>query len=315
LTTAASSFAKLPTGVHPVIYALFGADGELDRAAMRRQVDICVEQGAQGLVTLGLATEVRHLTAVQRRQIVEWNAEDLGGRIPLGVTIFAATADEQLADINHARAAGAAWVILQPLPGITTEDELARSFADVLGRTSLPAALQNVPQFLGVGLSVAAIAALADHHPSLIGVKQEVSATETAELVAAVGARLQVFSGRGGLELVDCCRAGIAGHVPAPEYADLLMLIWQAMAAGDERTARDVYARALPIATFVLQSLDSLVCYGKALFCLRHGLPFHPRTGGPVPTRFGLDALAGHAAHAGLALDETALAALRTRRA
>ena len=313
MTPTPTSFAPLPGGVHPVIYALFGPDGELDRQAMRRQVDICIAQGAQGVITLGLATEVRFLTHRQRRELVEWNAADIAGRVPLGVTIFAETADAQVAAIDHARLAGAAWVIVQPLPGTDGEAQLVERFSDVLARSSLPAALQNVPQFLGVGLSVASIAGLAARHANLVAVKQEVPATETAELVAAIGDRLQVFSGRGGLELIDCHRAGIAGHVPAPEYADLLMQLWAAMAAGDDNAARHLYARILPIATFVLQSLESLVVYGKLLFCLRHGLPFHPRPAGPAPTAFGLDALAGHARHGGIPLDAAAIAQMKAR--
>jgi 2-keto-3-deoxy-L-arabinonate dehydratase len=79
----------LPRGLHPIIYALFDAKGDLDRQAMRRQIEVCIAQGAVGIATLGLATEVRHLSTEQQRQIVEWNVEDIAGRVPLGVTIFA----------------------------------------------------------------------------------------------------------------------------------------------------------------------------------------------------------------------------------
>lgn len=292
--------SPLPVGVHPILYSLFDAEGRLDRAAMRRQVEVCLEQGAVGITTLGLATEVRHLSVEDRQRVVEWNAEDIAGRVPLGVTIFAPTPKEQIEGIDHAAAAGASWVILQAPASATEEQSLAEGFSLVLERSALPAALQNMPQFLGIGLSVRAITRLADAHTNLIGVKQEVSATETAELVARVGDRLQVLSGRGGLELVDCMRAGISGHIPAPEYSDSLVEIWRLMEAGREVAARDVYARILPLATFILQSLDALTTYGKLLFCLRHGLPFHTRGGRPLPTRFGIEALAAHARYAGI---------------
>ncbi|WP_366657767.1 dihydrodipicolinate synthase family protein [Fodinicurvata sp. EGI_FJ10296] len=295
---------KLPRGVHTVLYALFNQHGELDRDAMRRQVDIAIDQGAVGIVTLGLATEVRHLTAVQRRQMVEWNTRDIAGRVPLAVTIFEPTPDEQIAAIAHAADHGAAWVIVQPPATAHDEATLTAAFDQVLRQCPIRAAIQNAPQFIGVGLSVAAIKALSDRHPNLIAVKQEVSAVETAALVDAVGDRLQVFSGRGGLELIDCIQGGIDGHVPAPEYADFLIGIWAHMAAGREDEARAAYARVLPMATFVVQSLDSLTVYGKLLFCLRNGLDFHPRAsvsgGGPVPTPFGLRALAGHARMLGI---------------
>ena len=45
-------------GIYPVLYAFFDESGGLDRDAMRRQVDICVESGVHGVMVLGLGTEV-----------------------------------------------------------------------------------------------------------------------------------------------------------------------------------------------------------------------------------------------------------------
>jgi 4-hydroxy-tetrahydrodipicolinate synthase len=290
----------LPRGVHPVLYALFGPDGELDRQAMRRQIEVCIGQGAVGIVTLGLATEVRHLDLQQRRRIIEWNAEDLAGRLPLGVTIFGETPEDQIEQARYAAAAGASWVILQPPASATNDAALADCFSRVLDVSPLPAAVQNMPQFLGVGLSVEAITALAERHPGLVGVEQEVSALEMAALVKRVGGTVQVFSGRGGLELVDCMLAGVDGHIPAPEYADHLVELWRLMRSSQEDEARDVYARVLPLATFVLQSLDALTTYGKLLFCLRNDIPFHPRPGAMPPNAFGLKLLRAHAERLGI---------------
>lgn len=290
----------LPRGVHPIIYALFDAEGGLDRQAMRRQIEICIAQGAVGIATLGLATEVRHLSADQQRQIIEWNVEDIAGRVPLGVTIFAQTPDDQIERVHHAAAAGADWVVLQPPASATNEADLVEAFARVLDASPIPAALQNMPQFIGVGLTVEAIADLAVRYPRVIGVKQEVSAIETADLVMRLDGRAQVLSGRGGIELIDCMKAGVAGHIPAPEYADYLIELWDHMSAGREDEAREVYGRVLPMATFVLQSIEALTTYGKLLFCLRHDIAFHQRAGAMAPNPTGLEALEGHARWLGI---------------
>ena len=211
------------------------------------------------------------------------------------MTIFAQTPDEQIERVHHAAAAGADWVVLQPPANATNETDLVGAFARVLEASSMPAALQNMPQFIGVGLSVETIADLATRYPRVMGVKQEVSATETAQLVMRLEGRAQVLSGRGGIELVDCMKAGVAGNIPAPEYADYLIALWDHMSAGREDEAREVYRRVLPMATFVLQSLEALTTYGKLLFCLRHDITFHQRAGAMAPTAFGLEALKGHA--------------------
>jgi 4-hydroxy-tetrahydrodipicolinate synthase len=294
---------KLPNGIHTVLFALFGAHGDLDREAMRRQIEVCVSLGAVGIITLGLATEVRHLTPAQRRRLVEWNATDIAGRLPFGVTIFEPTAEDQIASVRHAADHGADWVILQPLQTARDEAGLQAGFAHVLAQSPIPCALQNAPQYIGAGLGDQAIIELCERHPKLFAIKQEVAATETAALVARLAGRLQVLSGRGGIELPDCIEAGIHGHVPAPEYADFLVRIWALHAEGHADEARALYARVLPLATFVLQSLDSLTTYGKLLFCLRHGLPFHPRPSVAGPDAFGRLALKRHVAFLGIELE------------
>lgn len=291
---------KLHSGVHPILYALFDAQGEIDRDAMHKQVDICIQGGAPGIAILGLATEVRHLTPAQRRQVVQYCVEAIAGRVQLGATVFADNADQQIAEVQWMADHGVDWVVLQQSADVTDEASLIASFDKVLASCPIAATVQNMPQFLGTGLSVGAIADLAARHPMLIGVKQEVSATELAELVADVGDRLQVMSGRGGIELVDCMRAGASGHIPAPEYADHLTNIWNMMKAGDEVGARAAYSRILPMATFVLQSLEALTTYGKLLFCLRHNLPYHQRKGALALAPFGIETLVAHAEFAGI---------------
>ena len=54
------------------------------------------------MAVMGLATEVAKLSPAERRQVMEWAAEDLAGRLPLAVTIFGATPAEQSAAVAHA---------------------------------------------------------------------------------------------------------------------------------------------------------------------------------------------------------------------
>ena len=67
-----------------------------------RQVEACVAAGVDGIVVLGLATEVAKLTEAERRQVIEWAAQDVAGRVPLGVTIYGNSTIEQLALLRAA---------------------------------------------------------------------------------------------------------------------------------------------------------------------------------------------------------------------
>jgi 2-keto-3-deoxy-L-arabinonate dehydratase len=288
-------------GIHAILYAFFGADGALDRAAMRRQAEACVAGGADGVAVLGLATEVGKLSTAERRQVVEWAAEDLAGRVPLAVTIFGRTPGEQIEAMRHAEAAGAAWLILQPPPepGMA-EAALAAFFAPVLEAARLPVGLQNAPELMGLGLSPETLGAVARRHANLVVLKAEGPATVVRRVVEETGGRLSVLNGRGGLELPDNARAGASGMIPAPDVFDGLVRAWAAMRAGDEAAGERAYAAVLPAIAFAMQGVAHLVCYGKRIVAGRLGLgPVHDRGPGMAPTAFGLAAVARYVAAAG----------------
>jgi 4-hydroxy-tetrahydrodipicolinate synthase len=283
---------QAPAGIWPILYAFFTREGGLDRAAMRLQARAVLAAGAPGMAVMGLATEVGKLSPAERRQVVEWAAEDLGGRIPLAVTIFGATPEEQSEAVRQAAACGAAWVVLQPprSPGIS-EAALVDFFAAVIDRSPVPAGIQNAPELIGIGLGPAAIAELARRCANFTVLKGEGPATLIARVVEETDGTLAVFNGRGGLELPDNLRAGCAGLIPAPDCFEAQIAIYDAMRRGDEAEAERLYREILPAIVFVMQSVDHLICYGKRLTAARLGLTVFDRGPGLAPNAFGLAAV------------------------
>jgi 4-hydroxy-tetrahydrodipicolinate synthase len=295
---AASGFQ----GVYPMLYAFFGADGRLDRGAMRAQVEYCVANGAHGLAALGLGTEVSKLAPEERRQLVAWVAEDLAGRLPLAITVFGATPDEQIAFIRTAAERGADWVILQPPPvkEPITEDQLIAFFGAVADASPVPVAIQNAPQYIGLGLSGAGLDRLSHKHPNVRLLKAEGSALDTRAVIELTEGRMAVFQGRGGMEFTDVIRAGCVGMIPSVESCHVQARIFELMQTGraeDEAEAERRYAQLAPLIMFLMQSVAQFVCYGKRLTARRIGLAaVHDREPAQAPTAFGLDCLARHAA-------------------
>ena len=281
-------------GIYPMMYAFFRNDGTLDREAMRQQVQSCVRCGAHGIAVLGLATEVGKLSPAERRQLVEWIAEDVGGAVPIAVTVSEHQVKLQVEFAGWAKKQGASWVILQPPPkrGMP-ESWYADFFAAVMDRVQLPCAIQNAPEYLGVGLSPASIAALHDRCPNFTLVKGEGPALVLRSIIEAAHGELAVFNGRGGLELPDNLRAGCAGMIPAADTFDYQVRIFELMrgvAARDEQAAEVIYRKILPTIVFTLQSLDALICYGKRIAALRLGLSeVHDRAPALAPTEFGME--------------------------
>jgi 2-keto-3-deoxy-L-arabinonate dehydratase len=289
-------------GVYPMLYAFFDAGGRLDRGAMRAQIDYCVANGAHGIAALGLGTEVSKLEAEERRRVVEWVAEDLRGRLPLAITVFGATPEEQIRFVRAAAERGADWVILQPsrTGKAISEDQLVDFFGAVADASPVPVAIQNAPQYIGVGLSAAGLDRLRRDHPQVRLLKAEGSAVETRALIELTEGRMAVFQGRGGMEFTDVMRAGCVGMIPSVESCRIQARIFELMRTGrpeDEDEAERLYAGLAPLITFLMQSVDQFLCYGKRLTAKRLGIAeVHDRRPAQAPTAFGLECLARHAA-------------------
>ncbi|MBX9629838.1 MAG: dihydrodipicolinate synthase family protein [Burkholderiales bacterium] len=279
-------------GIYPMLYACFGRNGELERELMRAQVRAAVAGRAHGVAVLGLATEVNKLTVIERQTLIEWVAQDLEGRLPLAVTVAPGSVEEQVRQARFARAAGAAWVILQPPPERGEPEAFyRRHFGAVMDALDFPVAIQNAPEYIGVGVSAEGIAELARAHPNFTVLKGEGPVIQIRRVIEETGGQLAVFNGRNGQELPDNLRAGCAGMIPATDTFDWQVRIFEAMRAGRDAEAEAVYREVLPAIIFGMQSLDALVCYGKRIALERMGLgeTVYDRTPALEPSAFGLE--------------------------
>jgi len=291
---------SLPHGIVPMQYAFFGADGALDLDAFRLQIRACLRAGVQGIAILGLATEVAKLAREERSALLEAASAEIGRRAPLSVTVFGQTPDEQIGFVREAERAGAASVVLQP-PRVSGMDEetLLRFFGRVIDAAGIPAGIQNAPEYIGIGLGVESIETLRRNHPNFRVLKAEGSAMLIRRTLEQTQGKLAVLNGRAGLELPDNLRAGCSGMIPGAETCDVLARVWTGL-QGDAHAvaqAEALYRDALPLLTFLMQSIDQIVCYGKRLLARRIGLDeVHDRGPAQAPNAFGLACLERHAA-------------------
>ncbi|MEO7243320.1 MAG: dihydrodipicolinate synthase family protein [Variovorax sp.] len=288
-------------GIYPMIYAFYDAQGRLDRAAMRRQIEACVAGGVHGVAILGIVTEFNKLDVNERRTVVEWTAEDLAGRLPLAVTINEHSVHGQLEMARLAAEVRADWLILQP-PAIRNiaEPALVSFFGKVADAATLPVAVQNNPMNLDVWLSNAGLLALNRNHPNVSLLKGEGPIEYVRRLVEETGHVFRIFNGRGGLELPNSVRLGCAGLIPAPECADVMARVYDLMRSGEAEkidAAERLHAQLLPLLTYVMASPEHMLCYGKRLFAQRIGLaPVEPREPCIMPGPFGMDVLSRYGA-------------------
>lgn len=245
-------------GVHAILYAFFDAGEELDRQAMRRQVEICLTSGVAGIAALGLATEVAKLSFRERATLMDWVAEDVNGAKPLGFTISGQSVAEQIDMVRQAERAGANWLVLQPPQvGSYGAEEYLAFFSRVMASTGLPCAIQNAPQYLGRGLSDADIDMLRKRHQNFTLIKAEATPDDAARLKAMAGRDFLVFNGRGGLDMIACLDAGYDGFLLAPDLVDHAVHVMRIYDRGARDGALAHHHQVLPVIVLsvVLQTI------------------------------------------------------------
>ncbi|MGI1660647.1 dihydrodipicolinate synthase family protein [Palleronia sp. KMU-117] len=259
-------------GTYPMLYAFFDDQGRLRADAVAPQVAAAVAAGAEGVAVLGLGTETHKLGRDERRALLDGTLAAAAGHLPVAVTISEGNLPDAIDAAREAAAAGAAWLILQPPRPPASGTDLVAWFGQVAEAAGVPVAIQNAPEFLGIGLTPAEIARLHEAHPNVIAVKAECSALALGELRDAVGGGLRLLNGRAGLELTDNYRAGADGMIPGIETIDLQVAVARAMREGDEDRAETLYRRLLPTLAFIMQGVAQFVLYGKLIAAMRLGL-------------------------------------------
>lgn len=281
------------SGIYPVLYAFYGADGRLSRELMAKEVEYCIGAGAHGLMVLGLVTEVHKMETAERLQLVEMVGELIAGRVPYAVTIGELTVAAQVDFARRARAAGADWVILQPpaQPDIS-EAELLVFFGRVADALDVPVAVQNNPVNLVVSLTPDALVTLNRNHPNISILKGEGFSVDIARVIEGTDGAMRVFGGHGGIEFMSLLRSGGAGLIPAPDFLKpqvAIFKLWQQGTPATIAEAERLHREILPAIVFMSRSIPALLCYGKRLFAAQAALG-EPVDRAPAiePTAFGL---------------------------
>jgi 4-hydroxy-tetrahydrodipicolinate synthase len=239
-------------GVWPIITTPFDDAGRLDLNGLGSVVEHVLRGGAHGVVYPAIASEFQTLDRDERHAAIERVLSAVAGRRP--VIVGVSTVGGDLHPPSLAEAAerlGAAGVMFMPAP--RPSDGVASVVAAVAEASVLPIVLQNAPAPLGPTLPVEAIADVIRGVPAIRYVKEEVPpcGQRITRLLEAAGGRLQgVFGGAGGRFVLDELARGASGSMPACEFTNLHVRLYDLIAAGDPTAARRLFNAMLPLLNF-----------------------------------------------------------------
>lgn len=249
-------------GIIPAIVTPLDDDGVLDEASLRRLVAYEREDGADGLLILGLSGEGVMLTVPERERVTDIVVEAADG-MPLLVGCSADSTEAAVRLVRGAVERGADAVMVAPprKPGQTPDEARAHYRAVSAAAGDCEVMVQDAPFAVGFELGVELVLELSRELENVRSYKIEaLPYWENAVRAASVaGDGLRMYGGHAGLYLPDVVDSGAVGLIPGPEFVAPLKRAWEAYRAGNREAADREYQRLLPLLVFQAQSWAWLV--------------------------------------------------------
>lgn len=242
------------TGIFTIPQTPFDDSGQMDEESLRREVDFCIRAGAHGLVAPVVASEFYVLTDEERLRMPHILVEEAGGRVPVIVGVAGASRVQGALYSREARSAGADGVIAMP-PYILKGDQTAifAYYEAISEAAQLPVFIQNAPPPLGSSLSPSFMLRMCREIEHVQYIKEETLPTGhfiSAVLDAAGPEVAGVFGGAAARWMLPELERGAAGFMPACQFTDIYVQIWDRWQAGDREGARTLFDKLLPLINY-----------------------------------------------------------------
>jgi 4-hydroxy-tetrahydrodipicolinate synthase len=246
-------------GVYAIAPTPFHEDGSIDDASTDRMVDFYQDVGCAGITILGIMGEAPKLDHAEALALVNRVIRRAAIPIVVGVSAPGFAAMRSLA--RSAMDAGAADVMIAPLPSLRTDDQIVTYFtqaAEAVG-PDVPFVLQDYPLTLGVIISPAVIRRIAMDNPSCVMLKHEdwpglekISALRRFQAEGTMRP-LSILCGNGGLFLDFEMERGADGAMTGYAFPDMLVDVVRLSKAGERDAAHDLFDAHLPLLRYEQQ--------------------------------------------------------------
>ncbi len=236
-------------GIFAILQTPFNNDDQVDWGDLGREVNFCVRAGDHGLVWPQLAGEFYLLAEEERTRGAEVILRAAAGRTNVVIGVQAPSSGLALKFAQHAEAHGAdALIALPPYLGSVGLESAASYYRTLALGVKLPIFIQNSGSPWGPALPTDFVIQLARENPQFAYVKEEVApvARRIGEY-ARSDVMKGIFSGSAGRNLLDELSHGAAGTMPACQFTDVSVQIYNLAAQGKIPEARMIFEKLLPM--------------------------------------------------------------------
>ena len=255
------TFDRHARGVYVIAATPFTDDGAPDEASTDAMVDFYLATGVTGMTILGIMGEAPKMAPDEGMAFARRVLDRVAGRVPVVVGVSGPGLDNMARLTGAAMDAGAAGVMVAPMPGLATEAKVRGYFAQVCAALGpdVPVCLQDYPQTTGVQMSVETILELAVAHPQIVMLKHEdwpgLSKLSRVRAETETGAvpRLSILTGNSALFLPQEMQRGADGAMTGFAYPEMMVQVVDRHAAGDVDGAEDLFDAYLPMVRYEQQ--------------------------------------------------------------
>ncbi|MCS0502788.1 dihydrodipicolinate synthase family protein [Ancylobacter mangrovi] len=242
-------------GVYIISPTPFTEDGKVDLASTDTLLDFYDAKGVTGITILGVLGEAGKLTPEEAATFLDHVMKRVDGTRPIVVGASNPGTDNLVRFANRAMEKGAAGLMIAPLPGLKTDEQIYAYWQAVLTRLGpdIPVCYQDYPQTTQVVTSVSVLNRLIDDFPNFVMLKHEEGSglSKISRLRersdAGKGRRISILVGNGGLYLPQELRRGVDGAMTGFAYPEMLVGVCEKFFAGEVEAAEDLFDIYLPI--------------------------------------------------------------------
>jgi 4-hydroxy-tetrahydrodipicolinate synthase len=250
--TASGVFAIAPTP--------FLDDGAIDNASLDRLTDFYAESGCKGITVLGIMGEAPKLEAKEAHELAKRVIGRSGGMsVVVGVSAPGFAAMRAMA--HSVMEAGAAGVMIAPIPTLRTDDQIVGYFQQAVEAIGpdVPWVLQDYPLALTVVMTPDVIRRIVQENPSCVMLKHEDwPGLEKISLLRSFqqGGTMRpisILTGNGGLFHDFEMERGADGAMTGYAFPDMLVEAINLSHEGRKDAAHDLFDAHLPLIRYEQQ--------------------------------------------------------------
>jgi 4-hydroxy-tetrahydrodipicolinate synthase len=174
----------------------FKEDGSFDEECYRQLIEFQIENGTDVIVPCGTTGESATLDYDEHERVIKVCIEQVNGRVPVIAGTGSNSTAEAISISQHAKQMGADGVLLvSPYYNKPSQEGIYQHYKALAEAVALPQVLYNVPGRTGMNMTAATTIRLAEFD-NIVAIKEASGdVTQSGEILAAVGDKIDILSG------------------------------------------------------------------------------------------------------------------------